>query len=136
MSYYNEMHVPIKNLPDDVDGDNYMVFFSHESGFDNMVKLIGEEYVQKTTIDYTEKTIVVFEQVQGGTDYIRPSDLDWQWHDNPTFYSYADCFIFVHDLHNRIDWSKCDNVDNMEKSLYLYQKHVEKHGNKLVIFPV
>ena len=129
MSYYNEMYCPEKDVPFD---EEDMVFLENENGFENMVKLIGEEFV--SIID--DKKAVIFKRVHGGTDGIRPYELDWQWHDNETFYSHADCFIFVHDMHNRIDWSKIEDIESKEKSLSLYQGKVKKYGNKLVIFPV
>lgn len=109
------------------------LFNSDDDGWDFLVEQMGEEFV---LFDEKNKPFMLFESVRGGTDGLRPRDLDWQWHDRRTYYSDADCFIFVHDLYNRVDWSEVKDIEAMERMISLYQNKMKKHGSKLIILPL
>lgn len=132
MSYYNYMFIPSIDI-DNHDENEDEIFWQDENGWEFLVKSMGEEFV---LTDTDGKKFMLFKEVEGGTDAIRPRDLNWQWHDRETFYNDADCFIFVHDLHNRIDWANVKDIEVMERSIGLYQNKIKKYGNKLIILPI
>lgn len=137
MSYYNEMYIPIMDDSMEELAD-LLYFYEDEDGFDNMVHLLNlsDQYVK---VDYTKKSYVIFKPVSGAIDTLRPRDLDWNWHDRKTYYGDCDCFIFVKDLHNRVDWTKIGSQDEyrrIEKLVSLYQSKLKEYGENLVIFPM
>lgn len=130
MSYYNYMYHPLKNASMmDLEEDDTM-FNEKNTGFETLVKFIGEDFVSIIN----EKRTIVLKSVRGGSDYLRPRDLDWNWHEE-CFYGQANCFILVSDLFERVDWSKVNDIDEMEKTISLYQSKIKKFGNKLIILP-
>ena len=137
MSYYNEMYIPIFN--DSLEDLSDLLYFHEgEDGFDNMLKLLNltSEYIN---IDSDGNQYVIFKPVSGAVDTLRPIDLDWGWHDRETYYGDCDCFIFVKDLHNRVDWTKIANQEGykrIEKLVSLYQSKLNRYGENLTIFPM
>lgn len=137
MSYYNEMYIPIfeDSLEDLVD---LLYFYEDEDGFDNMLKLL-KLTSENINVDSNGKQYVIFKPVSGAVDALRPRDLDWGWHDRETYFGDCDCFIFVKDLHNRIDWTKIENQEEynrIEQIVYMYQLKLKKYGENLIIFPM
>lgn len=137
MSYYNEMYVPIfeDSLEDLAD---LLYFYEDEDGFDNMLKLLSLT-PENINVDSNGKQYVIFRPVSGAVDTLRPRDLDWNWHGRSTCYGDCDCFIFVTDLHNRVDWTKIANQDEynrVEKLVSMYQSKLNRYGENLIIFPM
>lgn len=135
MSYYNYMFVPCTDTLEQVDEATHMLFDENCDGFDNMLKLLNltDNFIQV----HDNIRFVVFKEVHGGNDVIRPSDLNWQWHERKTFYGDPDCFIKVSEMQNQIDWSNTSvDSNDLEKSLEVYQKHLTEHPENLVIFPL
>lgn len=137
MSYYNEMYVPIF---EDSLGDlvGLLYFYEDEDGFDNMLKLLNLTS-ENINVDSNGKQYVIFRPVSGAVDTLRPRDLNWSWHGRKTYYGDCDCFIFVKDLHNRVDWTKIANQDEynrVEKLVSLYQSKLKEYGENLIIFPM
>ena len=137
MSYYNEMYIPIFNDSLE-DLSDLLYFYEGEDGFDNMLKLLNltSEYIN---IDSDGNQYVIFKPVSGAVDTLRPRDLDWGWHDRETYYGDCDCFIFVKDLHNCVDWTKIANQEEykrIEKLVSLYQSKINRYGENLTIFPM
>lgn len=134
MSYYNYCFVPCKTSKDEANSD-HLIFDSKDDGFDNMIQLLelDADFVQ--SVEFSNLRYVVFEPVRVGNDVIRPADLNWNWHNRKCFYSDADCFIFVVDLHERILESVEQDKDFLE-SLGRYQNGIKKYGKNLVIFPL
>lgn len=137
MSYYNEMYVPIfeDSLEDLAD---LLYFYEDEDGFDNMLKLLNLTS-ENINVDSNGKQYVIFKPVSGAVDTLRPRDLDWNWHDRETYFGDCDCFIFVADLHNRVDWTKIANQEEynrVEKLVSMYQSKLNKYGENLIIFPM
>lgn len=137
MSYYNEMYVPIfeDSLEDLVD---LLHFYEDEDGFDNMLKLLNLTS-ENINVDSNGKQYVIFKPISGAIDTLRPRDLNWNWHDRKTYYGDCDCFIFVKDLHNRVDWTKIvsqKEYNRVEKLVSMYQSKLKDYGENLIIFPV
>lgn len=135
MSYYNEMYIPITN--DNLEED-LLYFYDYEEGFENMLELmkLPQDYIK---IDSDGSSYVVFKPVKGAIDTLRPRDLDWNWHDRRCYYGDPDCFIFIHDLHNRVDWVKIGSQEHytrVEELVKMYQTKLDKYGKHLVIFPM
>lgn len=131
------MYVPIfddslEELPD------LLCFYEGEEGFDNMIHLLSLS-AQYVKVDSDRKQYVIFKPVSGAVDTLRPKDLDWGWHDRKTYYGDCDCFIFVKDLHNRVDWTKIASqkeYNRVEKLVSMYQSKLKDYGENLIIFPV
>ena len=137
MSYYNEMYIPIFNDSLE-DLSDLLYFYEGEDGFDNMLKLLNLTS-ENINVDSDGNQYVIFKPVSGAIDTLRPRDLDWGWHDRETYYGDCDCFIFVKDLHNHIDWTKVENQEEynrIEKLVSMYQSKLKKYGESLIIFPV
>ncbi|QEG08307.1 hypothetical protein HWC26_gp055 [Aeromonas phage 2L372X] len=137
MSYYNEMYIPIfeDSLEDLVD---LLYFYEDEDGFDNMLKLL-KLTSENINVNYNGKQYVIFKPVSGAVDTLRPRDLDWGWHDRETYFGDCDCFIFVADLHNRVDLTKIANqyeYSRIEKLVSIYQSKLKDYGENLIIFPI
>ncbi|HDV5594430.1 TPA: hypothetical protein RI785_003171 [Vibrio cholerae] len=136
MSYYNQMYFPTRDSKSKLRNGklDFMVFTEADKGFDFLVNEIGIDFVQIN--QDTNKREMIFVQVDGGSDFIRPSNLDWDWSNQDVKYGDADCFIYAHDLHNRINWINVEDIEATEKAIFLYQRKVQKHGEKLIILPV
>lgn len=137
MSYYNEMYVPIfeDSLEDLAD---LLPFYEDEDGFDNMLKLLNLTS-ENINVDSNGKQYVIFKPISGAIDTLRPRDLNWNWHGRKTYYGDCDCFIFVKDLHNRVDWTKIASqkeYNRVEKLVSMYQSKLNRYGENLVIFPM
>ena len=135
MSYYNEMYIPIVNDSDEM---LCLYFYEYEDGFDNMKHLLNlsSKYVK---VDSQGWEYIMFKQVTGAIDTLRPLDLDWNWHNRKAYYGDCDCFIFVKDLHNRVDLAKIGNqqeYNRIEQLVSLYQSKLKEHGENLIIFPM
>lgn len=137
MSYYNEMYIPIFNDSLE-DLSDLLYFYEGEDGFDNMLKLLNLTS-ENINVDSDGNQYAIFKPVSGAVDTLRPRDLDWGWHDRETYYGDCDCFIFVKDLHSRVDWTKIANQEEynrIEKLVSLYQSKLNKYGENLIIFPM
>lgn len=137
MSYYNEMYVPVES--DEFENQAELLYFTgYEEGFDNMIQLMN---LSATCIKTEPEGIsyVILKPVSGAIDTLRPRDLDWNWHTRKCYYGDPDCFIFVNDLHNRVDWCKIgsqEEYSRIEELVNLYQSKLKKYGDSLVIYPM
>lgn len=137
MSYYNEMYVPVADESMEELAD-LLYFYEDEDGFENMIDLLNlqPKYLK---IGSQGMPYLVLKSVVGAIDTLRPHDLDWGWHSRETYYGDCDCFIFVKDLHNRVDWTKVgsqDEYNRIEQLVSLYQSKLKKYGENLIIFPM
>lgn len=135
MSYYNYCFIPCNITIEETDEDKHLVFDKKEDGFDNMVKLMNLDKKFIQVQEFTNIKYVVFEEVPFGSDYLRPRDLNWRWHNRETFYGHPDCFIFVADIYERL-LDTVDKNEDMLKAIGHYQNGIKKYGKELVIYPL
>lgn len=136
MSYYNYLYLPVSpetNIDSLVKGE-LNVFCNNDEGFDDLVELIGEDFVHTSNKNKTRK--IIFKPIKGGTDSIRPSDLLWNVNKNrKVTYGDPDCLILASEMEHHIDWSKVIDIDDVESALNIYKSAIDIHGSKLVIYP-
>ena len=137
MSYYNYIFKPLKTPfveGEAYNSDDYLEFYESDKGFDNLRKFLGDEYVHH----YQGVKYIHLKEVNGGSDYIRPRDLDMNLTncDRQVYINDPDCCVLVSDMHNRIDWSKVKDIDSMEKALKCYQDLQVMHQEPLLVYPL
>jgi hypothetical protein len=137
MSYYNEMYIPIES--DEFEDQAELLYFTEdEEGFDNMIQLMNlPTNLLKTKPEGS--SYIILKHVSGAAETMRPKDLDWNWHTRKCYYGDPDCFIFVNDMHSRIDWCKIGSQEEytrMEELVALYQSKLKEHGEHLFIYPM
>jgi len=135
MSYYNYLFLPITDETESSNNDSNLTFFENEEGFENLVRLIGSEFVQ--FCDEKNSRKIVFKQLEGGTDALRPHDLIWNMNrDRKVLYSDPDCVILLSELDFHVNWSNLEkDIESTENSVSIYKEVLKEHGDKVVIYP-
>lgn len=136
MSYYNYLYLP--TLPsekiEDIPKYKTRAFTADEEGFQELVNLIGEEFVRKYNNSKPDE--IILKEVSGGTDYIRPSDLYWNMNrTRKVYYGDPDCTILVSQMATHINWSEARDIEDTEEALSIYEKAIQEHGEKVLIYP-